>query len=89
MLDRKVAIHPQRDVVFHNELHRSMAYVITIAAFVDNDFHIDTGVLRRNPRFFRPPKLSPVEQLYAVSAQLTIRGYVAVQRLSGYPQLLA
>ena len=47
------------------------------------------GVLRRNPRFFRPPKLSPVEQLYAVSAQLTIRGYVAVQRLSGYPQLLA
>lgn len=40
-----------------------------------------SGVLRRNPRFFRSPKLSPVEQLYAVSAQLTIRGYVAVQRL--------
>ncbi|WGL95875.1 hypothetical protein [Arsenophonus nasoniae] len=49
----------------------------------------EVGVLRRNPRFFRPPKLSPVEQLYAVSAQLTIRGYVAVQRLSCYPQLLA
>ncbi len=54
-----------------------------------NDKNDHSGVLRRNPRFFRPPKLSPVEQLYTVSAQLTIRGYVAVQRLSGYPQLLA
>lgn len=49
----------------------------------------ERGVLRRNPRFFRPPKLSPVEQLYTVSSQLTIRGNVAVQRLSGYPKLLA
>lgn len=40
-------------------------------------------------RFFRSPKLSPVEQLYAISSQLTIRGNVTVQRLSGYPQLLA
>ncbi|BEM19251.1 Uncharacterised protein [Serratia marcescens] len=47
------------------------------------------GVLRRNPRFFRPLKLSPVEQLYTVSSQWTIRGNVAVQRLSGYPKLLA
>ena len=31
------------------------------------------GVLRRNPRFFRPQQLSPVEQLYVVSAQLIIR----------------
>ncbi|QGY27095.1 hypothetical protein F4W66_22780 (plasmid) [Escherichia coli] len=47
------------------------------------------GVLRRNPRFFRPFKLSTVEQLDPVRPQLTNRGNMPVQSLPGYPKFLA
>lgn len=47
------------------------------------------GVLRRNPRFFRPFKLSTAEQLDPVRPQLTNRGNMPVQSLPGYPKFLA
>ena len=50
---------------------------------------VQHGVLRRNPRFFRPFKLSTVEQLDPVRPQLTNRGNMPVQSLPGYPKFLA
>lgn len=41
------------------------------------------------PRFFRPFKLSTVEQLDPVRPQLTNRGNMPVQSLPGYPKFLA